>query len=65
MRIPRKRVLKITVGGQSSWTEDAGGRTVLEVQHKLATEMFPGKSVRVREQYLGGAKSREVLEEVA
>ena len=36
---------------------------MLEVQHKLATDMFPGQSVRVREQYLGGAKGKLDYEE--
>lgn len=56
MRIPRKRVLRIVVNGTDEWTEQAGDRTVMEVQHRLATETIPGAFVRVWEQYLGGAK---------
>lgn len=55
MRVARKRVFHVSVGGRESWKEDAGSRTVLEVQHQLATESFPGQFVRVIEQYIGGA----------
>ncbi len=63
MRVARKRVFSISVNGQQEWKEDAGNRTVLETQHQLATESFPGSSVRVRELYLGGAKARLVAED--
>ena len=58
MRIPRQRVFKIVINGLQEWVEDAGNRVGLEVQHKLATTMFQGKSVRVIEQYLGGARPK-------
>ena len=58
MRIPRQRVFKIIIQGLQEWVEDAGTRVGLEVQHKLATTMFQGRSVRVIEQYLGGAKPK-------
>ena len=58
MRIPRQRVFKIVINGLQEWVEDAGNRVAIEVQHKLVTTMFPGKSVKVIEQYLGGAKPK-------
>ena len=62
MRIPRQRVFKIIIQGLQEWVEDAGTRVGLEVQHKLATTMFQGKSVRVIELYIGGAKARPVVD---
>jgi hypothetical protein len=52
----RERIFHITVNGRDEWREPAGQRSVFEVQHRLATEQFPGASVRVREQFLGGAR---------
>ena len=63
MRIPRQRVFRIVINGKNEWREDAAGRNLLEVQHKLATEVFKGCSVRVQEQYLGGAKSKLEVED--
>lgn len=64
MRIPRERVLHIVINGRDEWREPAGSRVALEVQHKMATETFPeARSVRVREQYLGGAKAKLVAPE--
>ena len=56
MRIPRQRIFKICINGTDEWVEQAGNRTVLETQHRFSVEM-PGAFVRVREQYLGGAKA--------
>ncbi len=58
MRISRKRVFRITINGTQEFTEEAGLRSAIEVQHSLATERFPGARVRVQELYLGGAKAR-------
>ena len=57
VRTPRQRVFRVTVNGTDQWTEQAGSRTVLEFQHRMATEMIPGAFVRVEEQYIGGAKA--------
>lgn len=61
MRTPRKRVFKVTVGGTKTWVEDARG-TSIERQHTLAMAQRelgnPFISVRVQEQYLGGAKAK-------
>lgn len=63
MRIPRKRMFRITVNGTDSWTESAGERTVLETQHQLVTEIVPGGFVRVQEFYIGGAAAPRREEE--
>lgn len=65
MRTQREKIFRITVNGRDEWNEGAGQRTPEEVQHRMATEQFPGKSVRVREQYLGGAKAKLVEPEEA
>ena len=62
MRIPRRRVFKIIVQGRDEWLEEAGSRTVLETQHALS-QKFSGQSVRVIEQYLGGARAQLPVEE--
>jgi hypothetical protein len=60
----RDLIFHITIGGRDEWREPAGQRCAVEVQHRLATEQFPGKSVRVREQFITGAKpSMRVVEE--
>jgi hypothetical protein len=58
VRTPRERIFHITVHGRDEWREPAGQRCAIELQHRLATEQFPGTSVRVREQFLGGAKAK-------
>lgn len=63
MRAKRQRVFKITVNGRDQWKEEAGNRSVVETQHKLATEMFPGSFVRIQEIYIGGARPSRVLDE--
>ncbi len=63
MRTPRERIFHITVNGRDDWREPAGVRCAIELQHRLATEQFPGASVRVREMFLGGAKSTLRAEE--
>ena len=58
-----KRVFRITLNGLEEWVEDAEGRCMVEVQHKLATGMFKGSSIRIREQWLTGARSKPVLDD--
>lgn len=53
----RERIFHITVNGRDEWREPAGQRCAIELQHRLATEQFPGSSVRVRECFLGGARA--------
>ena len=62
-RQQRQRVFRVCVDGTHEWTEDAGHRSLYEFQHKLATERFVGSHIRVREQFLGGAKAKLVLED--
>lgn len=57
MRVPRQRVFLFIVNGKNSWVEDAAGRTAPETQHKMA--LHTGDFVRVIEQYLEGAQTRE------
>lgn len=67
MRAKRQRVFKVTIhgtttgGGCNEWTEPAGPRSLYEFQHDLSTRN-PGRAVRVQEQFLGGAKAKEVEE---
>ena len=62
MRTRRQRVFRVTINGIHQWTEDAGSRSVFEFHHNLSTGKYVGCSVRVQEQFLGGAKVR-VLED--
>ena len=51
-------MFRVTIDGTHQWTEDAGSRSVFEFHHNLSTGKYVGCSVRVTEQFLGGAKSK-------
>jgi len=63
MRVPRLRVFDVSVNGTKCWREEAHSRSLIEFQHHLATEDYPGKFVRVIEKYIGGAKPKRKDEE--
>ena len=62
MRVPRKRVFRISLDGGDPYLEEAGERTCLETQHRFVTEKGY-KTARVVELYLGGAKTKVIEEE--
>lgn len=59
MRARRQRIFDIAVNGLKCWREDAGDRCLVEFQHHLATEDYPGSFVRVLEKYIGGARAAQ------
>ena len=48
----RMRVFDIVLQGRDLRTEPAGDRIALELQHELATRVYRGKFVHVRERWV-------------
>lgn len=55
-------MFRVVIDGTHEWQEDAGDRSLYEFQHRLAIITYPGSSVKVTEQYLGGAKTKTIEE---
>lgn len=64
-RVKRERVFQVCVNGgkDGEWREAAGNRCLIEVQHDLAVGRFLGKTVRIQELYLGGAKKPRLTDD--